>query len=277
MATNACLNCGEPLHGRFCAQCGQRVIPPYPTLREMAADAWHEFSGWDGRFVRTFRRLARPGALTIDVLEGRRARYVSPLRLYLVASVLYFLVAAAVPTLQRPRALQMPGAPRTIDLTQPITAEEREMARAQLERAPVWARALMQPMLEDRERQIAAFKATFPRALFALVPVYAAIVALFYRRRRFTQHLVFALHVHAAMFLVLIVAQLANATRTWIVVNVVAAVALAALGVYALIAFRRVYRESWLRIALKSAGVLALYVVAFATTILANYAWAALT
>ena len=52
-----CLNCGAGLHGPFCGQCGQRVIPAYPTLREMAADAWHEFRGWDGRFVRTFRRL----------------------------------------------------------------------------------------------------------------------------------------------------------------------------------------------------------------------------
>ena len=80
-----CLNCGAELHGPFCSGCGQRVVPPYPSLREMAGDAWHEFSGWDGRFARTLRMLIHPGVLTVEVLEGRRARYVSPLRLYLAA------------------------------------------------------------------------------------------------------------------------------------------------------------------------------------------------
>lgn len=72
-----CLNCGAALQGPFCRECGQRVIPPYPTLREMATDAWHEFSGWGGRFVRTFRTLLRPGALTIDGMEGCRVVYPS--------------------------------------------------------------------------------------------------------------------------------------------------------------------------------------------------------
>ncbi len=272
-----CLNCGAALQGPFCSQCGQRVIPPYPSLREMAADAWHEFSGWDGRFLRTFRTLLHPGALTIDVLEGRRARYVSPLRLYLVASVLYFLVAAAIPRVRQPPPVQVPGASRTIDLTQPISAEDRAMVRERLQRAPWWARELMLPMLEDRERQIAGFKATLPRALFLLVPVYAAILGLFYWRRSYTQHLVFALHLQAAMFMALAVAQLANATRSMAIVRTVGPVALGALASYALIAFRRVYRDSWPRIIVKSAGVMVLDLAALMVAMLATYVWAVLT
>lgn len=44
----ACLNCGAELSGPFCATCGQRAIPAYPTVKEMAGDAWHEMSGVDG-------------------------------------------------------------------------------------------------------------------------------------------------------------------------------------------------------------------------------------
>ena len=51
---STCLNCGAELHGAFCSRCGQRVIPPYPTMRELVGDAWHELSGYDGRFMRTF-------------------------------------------------------------------------------------------------------------------------------------------------------------------------------------------------------------------------------
>ncbi|MGH9886011.1 MAG: DUF3667 domain-containing protein, partial [bacterium] len=92
----ACLNCGTPLHGQFCSSCGQRDVPPYPSVRELAVDAFWELSGWDGRFASTVRALARrPGMLTREFLEGRRARYISPLRLYLMASLVYFLISAA--------------------------------------------------------------------------------------------------------------------------------------------------------------------------------------
>jgi hypothetical protein len=45
------LNCGSPLTGPFCANCGQRNVPPYPSVRELAVDAFWELSGWDERFV----------------------------------------------------------------------------------------------------------------------------------------------------------------------------------------------------------------------------------
>src|SRR5262245_11850574 len=93
-----CLNCGVPLAGPFCSACGQRNIPPYPSVRELVIDAFWELSGWDGRFVATVRELFRhPGSLTREFLEGRRARYLSPLRLYLMASLVYFLAGAVAP------------------------------------------------------------------------------------------------------------------------------------------------------------------------------------
>jgi hypothetical protein len=268
-----CLNCGEALHGRFCANCGQRVIPPYPTLREMAADAWHEFSGWDGRLVRTVRRLAHPGLLTIDVLEGRRARYVSPLRLYLLASLAYFLIAAVVPGLRQPAVVYLPRDAQPIDLTGRVSDENRDRVLTMLdERAPWWANALIRPMVVDPQRVVARFRETFPRALFALVPAFAAIVALFYRRRQYAQHLVFGLHLHAVTFLILAAAQLGNLTKRPAIAGALGAVALVLLAIYALLAFRRVYRESWSWIAVKSVGVGAIYLVALIAVIAGTYA-----
>jgi hypothetical protein len=277
MPTTTCLNCGAELRGRFCAQCGQRVIPPYPTLREMAADAWHEFSGWDGRFVRTVRRLLHPGVLTIDVLEGRRARYVSPLRLYLLASLIYFLAAAAVPGASQPSMVYMTGDTPPIDLTGRVSDENRTRVLTMLdERAPWWANALIRPMVVDPERVIARFRQTFPRALFALVPAFAAIVALFYRRRPYSQHLVFGLHLHAVMFLILAAAQLGGLTKRPVFAGTLGAVAMVALAIYGLMAFRRVYREPWSWIAVKSVGVSAIYLVALIAAIAGTYAWAVL-
>jgi hypothetical protein len=273
-----CLNCGAALRGPFCGQCGQRAIPAYPTLREMAADVWHEFSGWDGRFVRTFRTLLHPGALTIEVLEGRRARYVSPLRMYLVASVVYFVIAAAVPNLNRPSPARMPGGNHAVDLTGPTSAEERAQVLEMLDsRAPRWADVLIRPMVLDSQGVIGRFRQTFPRALFALLPLFAAIVAVFYRRRPFSQHLVFSLHLHAATFSVFAAAQLANLTNSRMAAGLVGAVAMVSLAAYGFNAFRRVYRESWLWVALKSSVIAVVYVVALLLAIVATYAWAVLT
>jgi hypothetical protein len=272
----ACLNCGAPLQGPFCSGCGQRVIPPYPTLRELAGDAWHEFSGWDGRFVRTLRRLLHPGALTIEVLEGRRARYVSPLRLYLTASVFYFLVAALIPNVNQQAVVKLPGEEGPIDVTRPIPQEQRTAALAQLDHAPWWANALIRPMILDPQRVIAGFRETMPRALFVLVPVFAGVLSVFYRRRPFSQHLVFVLHLHAAVFLGLGIGRLGDAPRRPILAVVIGAGVLLGLAVYALLAFRRVYRESWMRVLFKSVGVGVLYLIALILAVVGTYAWVVL-
>jgi hypothetical protein len=164
-----CLNCGEPLSGRFCSSCGQRAVPAYPTLRELVGDAWQELSGYDGRVARTFRHLLwRPGALTLEVLEGHRARYVSPVRVYLVASVLYFLIAAVSPNvIDAPRPKAASSGDFNIDLRDPekavaqLTPEERAEILARIERAPWWMRPVLRSTVLDPLRS-AEHKSALP-------------------------------------------------------------------------------------------------------------------
>lgn len=93
-----CLNCGALRAGEYCGECGQRDIEPRPTMRELLHEVAEELLGWDGKLVRTFRLLiAKPGALTKEYLAGKRASYISPLRVYLACSVIAFFVAAVTP------------------------------------------------------------------------------------------------------------------------------------------------------------------------------------
>ena len=81
----ACLNCGAALAGEYCAACGQQAVdlaaPTWRVLRE----AMMEATDLDGRVPRTLRGLATPGHLTAEYLQGRRAPYVGPLKLFLLA------------------------------------------------------------------------------------------------------------------------------------------------------------------------------------------------
>ncbi len=89
-----CLNCGTPLRGQYCGHCGQRARSRLISLWELLQDAFGDLFEMDSRLWRTLiPLLARPGRLTRDYLEGRRARYMPPFRMYLVLSVIFFVVA----------------------------------------------------------------------------------------------------------------------------------------------------------------------------------------
>jgi hypothetical protein len=88
----ACLNCGEPLDGPFCRMCGQRGHV-HRTLGEFFHDLLHGVFHFDGKVLRTLPMLAwRPGELTRRYIAGERARFVSPMALFLFAVFLMFAV-----------------------------------------------------------------------------------------------------------------------------------------------------------------------------------------
>src|SRR5438067_1521357 len=88
----ACLNCGRPLTGAYCASCGQSQTHPDPTFREFLHEATHELMHLDGKLPRSLAALFfHPGLLTGDLLVGRRARWLAPLRLYLICSIAFFV------------------------------------------------------------------------------------------------------------------------------------------------------------------------------------------
>lgn len=90
----ACLNCGSTLVLEFCAACGQRNLDMRIPARELALDAVEDGLSLDSRVGRTVLPfLFRPGFLTVEWTAGRRARFSSPLRLYLLTSFVFFLAS----------------------------------------------------------------------------------------------------------------------------------------------------------------------------------------
>jgi Protein of unknown function (DUF3667) len=82
-----CENCGAPVSACYCSACGQRVEPPVHSLWHFAKLACEDLTHADSRLWRTLTALLfKPGYLTREFLSGRRARYLPPVRLYLVLS-----------------------------------------------------------------------------------------------------------------------------------------------------------------------------------------------
>jgi hypothetical protein len=92
--STTCLNCGTRLRGQYCGSCGQRSRTRLISIWQLLREAFGDLLELDSRLWRTvIPLLTRPGQLTKDYLEGRRARYMPPFRTYLVLSVMFFVVA----------------------------------------------------------------------------------------------------------------------------------------------------------------------------------------
>jgi Protein of unknown function (DUF3667) len=93
-----CEDCGAELHGRYCSLCGQVAVDYHRSFRHVIADVAESFLNWDSKFTKTLGLLViSPGWLTNQFVAGRRTRYLHPLRLYLLVSIVFFLCARFVP------------------------------------------------------------------------------------------------------------------------------------------------------------------------------------
>lgn len=91
---DACQNCGTALLGPHCYACGQPVKGLVRHFSSIIGDFLDSVLNLDTRIVRTLGPLfVRPGWLTCEYFEGRRVRYVSPVRLFFFLSIVTFFVA----------------------------------------------------------------------------------------------------------------------------------------------------------------------------------------
>jgi len=260
---------------RYCPHCGQETVLHPPSVGEFLHEFVGHYVALEGALWQTLRLLVlRPGALTKAYLSGKRRRYVLPLRLYLTASFVFFLALKLVPGDAEPQpeagvhaAAGAASAPAStaragdkvvvFSLAGVHTASQAEAARLARDKLQLcesasgaacnWferqASRASDRWLDDPEHAQSAFAShaigVAPYAMFLMLPVFAAVVALAYRSRRmlFGEHIVFGMHLHAFAFLA--------ATLALLLPDALAGGLGLLTGVYAVAALRRVYGGGW--------------------------------
>ena len=86
-----CLNCGDPVSQNYGPACGQSTEDRRRSLLNLLGEFASEFLSLDGRHLKKSAKLGSPGRLTQLYLKGKRASFVPPVRIYFVASLLFFL------------------------------------------------------------------------------------------------------------------------------------------------------------------------------------------
>jgi hypothetical protein len=236
------------LQGPYCGACGQKATSPNPTFHDVVHEFTHEVLHVDGRLFQSVRLLfTRPGLLTREHNEGRRARYLSPLRMYLICSVLFFAAAAYVPSSTTVRQDAKKG--RVVSTGGVNISGDLFLGR------------LTEAEIEERIHR--AQHDWLPKLMFVLVPVWALLVMLATRRERrhFPERLYFSLHAHAAFFGVFAIGEALRVAHQpllaqwWTFANV------AFVSWYTVVALHTVYGGTWWRAARRATGVLLAYAV----------------
>jgi hypothetical protein len=246
-----CLNCGAPVMGKHCEQCGQAADVHVLSMREVGGDVAHSLLHLDSRVWQTIKLLARkPGELTREFIAGRHQQYLPPFRLYLAISLLFFALQAILPdntnfNFEKPEDVQKKVAttagPIPEDLRKELEAEGVMTPRGQVKaKAKEGGTSILsgedcdirildgggktkfeqsmsaacKQMKADRGKRFAEhFATTAPKLMFLFLPLMAAVALLFYwkPRRLYAEHLVLFLHNHAFTFLLLCVTAIFGA------------------------------------------------------------------
>lgn len=121
-----CLNCATPLEGHhYCHHCGQNAHV-HRTLAGLAHDFVHGILHFDGKFWRTLPMIVTaPGELTRRYVRGQRARFISPIAVYLFSVVAMFAFVVSIGTID-------PGEV-TVNTNQADTVEEQQQIIDDLE------------------------------------------------------------------------------------------------------------------------------------------------
>jgi Protein of unknown function (DUF3667) len=285
-APTACANCGASVSGEYCSTCGQRMEQSMHSLTFFLGEALEDLTHADSRLWRTLISLfARPGFLTVEFLRGRRARYLPPVRLYLVLSVAFFLLASLTPSvgvlvvstdndgnrtsvkseslnqalngLSKPnetpeqRAERICASPDATDfLTRYLSLEQRQ--------------SMCRRVLFDSGASLsAAVVHNVPRALFVFLPLIALVMKLLYRhpRRYYVEHLLFLLNNHSFVFLLFGLFLLARYLPLGSVRAALFPLAMLYCLWYLYRAMRRVYGQSPLLTVVKYGALALTYVV----------------
>ncbi len=291
-----CENCGALLIGDYCAQCGQAAIDYHRSFGTLIADAADAFLNLDERFLKTFALvLFKPWRLTNEFLAGRRQSYVHPLRLYLLASVAFFFVIRGLEHFHpKDHALTFDGNQKHSEKASPSPSPPQKSQKDDDDgvsfrftpeddksNSPFesWiknrAKEKIGPTGDRGDLFLKALIDNIGPMVLCCIPLFAFVLKLLYvfKRRFYIEHLVFALHTHAFVYLstllIIGIGFLLN-LKTPVLTSIVCTFLGIAVIIELLIAIRRVYRQNWLatllKFALGSVIYLCVLVIAFGVT-----------
>ena len=268
--------------GPFCAQCGQHAIDYRRSFGRVFLDALDSFLNWDSKFFSTIGLLlVRPWRLTIDFLAGKRVRYVNPLRLYLLVSIIFFFgvhllaqrtnIRAGIPSGDLSPDAEAKLEQKLTRLPPQAQAEVRAAIAEPRKDRPFfeagtnandpnaspfekWVNARVKEKIGENGVNLKVFVVTLvsnlPAMMLCCIPLFAFVLKILYIRKRFLyiDHLIYALHIHAFAYLAIIIVGFSSWELAQFAPGAqpfATTILVIAAILLLLFSIRRVYRQGW--------------------------------
>ena len=234
----SCPNCGSALlqAQNFCPECGQENRELNVPLKHLIGEAIENVFHFDTKTIRSLIALLfKPGFLTLEFMRGKRAGYVSPVRLYVFISFVFFLILALpVGHGERMEVRESAGTGGerpvfSLSLYGVESSELKDLNPTQIDSVLQAHHIELSALNRYLARQIARigttgisefihlFVKSISYAMFVLMPVFALIVRLFFRKRSgyYIGALIFSVHYHSFIFLLLTLCILGGKIGGW--------------------------------------------------------------
>jgi hypothetical protein len=236
-----CLNCGATVQGRFCQQCGQENVEVKESFAHLLLHFVEDLTHFDGKLWKTLKQLLfKPGNLTLLYMDGKRATYIHPIRMYLFISAVFFLFMFTGDVPDKPADIPKNTTPakdfasgfnegfklKLDDDTmkfKTVVAYESFQKKLPASKRDNWLDAVVKKKgIELNEKYqgdrfkigkalIEQFEHYFSRMLYISLPLFALFLWVLYRRNKnhfFVDHLIFSIHIYCAFFIILFIIKL---------------------------------------------------------------------
>lgn len=266
-----CPNCSSPLKitDRYCPECGQKRLDHEDlSFSHLFRESFLDYFHFDSKLFLSLKPLVfRPGYLTREFMEGRRNRYIQPFKLFLMLSIIFFLVQSVThhddhektETDSTATADTAHNKPRLTIAGEEYPMEGQDSAKMRIEQIGLDAyvqeqypdqsgisKYLLKKVIKINMLTGQSFGTILmhnaSKMVFVLIPVFALLLKLFYMRRKrfYFEHLIFSLHYHGFFFLLLTFALLlARLYEYFFAAGILLG------GVYLFFALKNFYRQSY--------------------------------
>jgi hypothetical protein len=276
-----CPNCQYQFDGidNYCPNCGQENHSHHAPFRHIFVELIESLTHFDTKFFATVKALfLKPGLLTKDYIEDKRARYVPPVRLYIFVSFIFFFLLSLLSSSDNEKISFDNSNPQPGRANIGIHGheEERDSIVSILKKEKSVTSAMIDSMITakfpDESWPIKLLLKQSIRAnlgiitmkdlghayikhigilVFVLMPIFALFLKILYIRgkRLYIEHLIFSVHFHAFIFAVFILTLLlysAMDESEWSLLPCFV------IPVYGLLALHRVYENTWFKTTVKA-------------------------
>lgn len=302
-----CLNCGSEVKGQYCSECGQPNYEPRESFRHILTHFITDYLHLDEKFFSSLKYLLfKPGFLTKEFNAGKRVKFVHPFRLYIFITIVFFIVQSID---QKHESKKDKDYIRidTLNNKQQATLQDTNVFEngeiavdkgfEQVSDTSVEQYLARQDSLPEEQRDglikryfnkktITAnkndfnfgnkvnetFKKNIPKMMFLILPIFALILSIFFRKKKlyYVEHFYHSVYLHSFfyfyMLLFALIAFIApEAWNTYLTI-----ISLIGLFVYFYKSLMKVYEENAVFTLLKIVFILVLYFIALMILVLFN-------